>query len=102
MPQHTLFTNHQRLVGLDIQIRDRTPDLIDACDFTFIQHYDQGSRATVSSVRLSGRQIDYADTLVEQALTAFLWGKAGDVARAVASVYRDARRHARDLDRVGS
>lgn len=102
MPQHSLDPNVPRLAGLDISLRDRTLDLLDALDVSFIQHYDNGSLATVSSVRLTGRQVDYLNTLVEEATNAFMYGQAGDVARAVARVHRDARRHSRTIDRVGS
>lgn len=102
MPQHSMFPTDRRLTGLDISLRDRTLDLLDALDVSCIQHYDSGAIATVSSVRLVGRQVDYLDTLVQEATHAFMYGEAGDVARAVARVHRDARRHSRTIDRVGS
>lgn len=102
MPQHSLDPTAPRLGGLDICLRDRTLDLVDALDVTFVQHYDNGSMATVHSVRLHGRQVDYLDTLLDETVAAFMWGTPGDVARAATKVHRDARRHSRAIDRVGS
>lgn len=102
MTQHSMLDTGPRIRGLAIALDDLTHDFTDGLDVTVRQVYTDGVTATVWSGRLVGTEVDFLDTLVTEVTSAFMYGKAGDVARAAVAVNRQAKRHARAVDRVGS
>lgn len=96
MPQQSLLPDHPAMTALRVDIRSwpRTaqPDTVEVTTAVAIGSEPLKARSVVALV---GLQRDYLDTLVETAVSTFMYGeRPKDVARAIADVHRLARLHA--------
>lgn len=93
MPANDMFS--PSITRLDIEVHDLTVHGDPGFNFWFRQYREDGSCRTLAVARLSGLEVDFSQTLVQEAFGAWMFGEEGDVARAVAGVKKQARRHAR-------
>lgn len=96
MTQHSMLQTGRRLARITIDLTDLTTTTAeDALDVQVRQHYTDETQATVYAKTWQGVMVDYLSTLLTDVGAAFMYGKAGDVAKACVSVERAARAHHR-------
>lgn len=94
MPQMHLDPTED-LIGVTVEILDRTPELDGAFDITIRAQKRSAEYATIYSARWTGHMSDYFGDFFERVALAWLSGDAKDVQRAAFKVQTIARRHDR-------
>lgn len=93
MPANDMFS--PSITRLDIEVHDLTVHGDPGFNYWFRQYREDGSCTTLATCRLTGLEVDFCSTLVAEAHSAWMYGEAGDVQKAVRSVKKQARAHAR-------
>lgn len=93
MPQNSLIDKPAEQVSMTIH------DLTWVGDPGFRFEFREKAHGEISSttivVTLRGLEVDFAGTMIKEAAHAWLYGEAGDVAKAVQAVRKQARAHAK-------
>lgn len=95
-----MFKSDPRVTGLRIEWEEVTLASGQEWNFVVKQRVEGYGWKTVALERWSGYMIDMVATASEDVASAFFFGEARDVARAVASNTKVARAHARRHDRL--
>ena len=101
MPQDTLIPTDNRDTGFRLTWREVEGHQGRHWNLTVEIETGHGQWRTIQAQRWTGYMLDLATTLASEATSAFFFDSPKAVGRAVASVAKTARAHARHYDRVG-